>query len=37
MIIVDTGFWVALLDNKDKYHSVTKKALRKYNEPLITT
>lgn len=37
MIIADTGFWVALIDDKDSYHQITKKALKKYDEPLITT
>lgn len=37
MIIADTGFWVALIDQKDSYHTAADQALRKYNEPLITT
>ena len=37
MIIADTGFWLALLDEKDTYHRIAKKALKQYNEPLITT
>lgn len=37
MIIVDTGFWLALIDQKDTYHETAKQALKKYNEPLITT
>ncbi|MBE9077322.1 PIN domain-containing protein [Romeria aff. gracilis LEGE 07310] len=37
MIIVDTGFWLALVDQKDTYHQISKQALQKYNEPLITT
>jgi predicted nucleic acid-binding protein len=37
MIIVDTGFWLALIDQKDIYHPIAKKALKQYNEPLITT
>jgi hypothetical protein len=37
MIIVDTGFWLALIDQKDTYHERAKQALKKYNEPLITT
>ena len=37
MIIADTGFWVALIDNKDSYHQKADQALKKYNEPLITT
>ena len=37
MIIADTGFWVALLDKKDTYHQQANQALKKYDEPLITT
>jgi predicted nucleic acid-binding protein len=37
MIIVDTGFWLDLIDQKDTYHETAKQALKKYNEPLITT
>ncbi|WP_204138247.1 type II toxin-antitoxin system VapC family toxin [Halomicronema sp. CCY15110] len=37
MIIVDTGFWLALADDRDTYHPAAKQALQKYNEPLITT
>jgi predicted nucleic acid-binding protein len=37
MIIVDTGFWLALADQKDTYHQRAKQVLRKYDEPLITT
>lgn len=37
MIIVDTGFWLALADRKDTYHQRAKNALRQYDEPLITT
>ncbi|WP_193995946.1 PIN domain-containing protein [Leptolyngbya ectocarpi] len=37
MIIADTGFWVTLIDQKDSYHAAADQALRKYNEPLITT
>jgi predicted nucleic acid-binding protein len=38
MIIVDTGFWVALLNDKDRYHPSAQETLAKYNyEPLITT
>lgn len=37
MIIVDTGFWLALADNKDNHHEAAKIALKKVNEPLITT
>jgi predicted nucleic acid-binding protein len=37
MIIVDTGFWLALADQKDTFHERAKQALKKYDEPLITT
>ncbi|HBC43112.1 MAG: type II toxin-antitoxin system VapC family toxin [Pseudanabaena sp.] len=38
MIIVDTGFWLALIDEGDPYHQKAVMALEKYNnEPLITT
>ncbi|WP_069791833.1 type II toxin-antitoxin system VapC family toxin (plasmid) [Cyanobacterium sp. IPPAS B-1200] len=37
MIIVDTGFWLALIDQKDSYHPRAKQALKQYNEPLMTT
>jgi predicted nucleic acid-binding protein len=38
MIIVDTGFWVALFNDKDQYHQSAQQALAKYSsEPLITT
>lgn len=38
MIIVDTGFWVALFNDKDDYHQLAKETLAKYpQETLITT
>lgn len=37
MIIVDTGFWLALADDKDTYHKSANQAFQKYDEPLITT
>jgi uncharacterized protein len=37
MIIADTGFWVALIDQQDRYHAKAEQALQNYNEPLITT
>lgn len=37
MIIVDTGFWLALSNKKDAYHQQAKQAFRKYDEPLVTT
>ncbi|MBE9009710.1 PIN domain-containing protein [Pseudanabaenaceae cyanobacterium LEGE 13415] len=37
MIIVDTGFWLALANDRDQYHQQAKQALSRVNEPLITT
>jgi uncharacterized protein len=38
MIIVDTGFWVALFNHKDQYHQSAQDTLAQYpHEPLITT
>ncbi|MGK7891514.1 MAG: PIN domain-containing protein [Leptolyngbyaceae cyanobacterium] len=37
MIITDTGFWLALLDQRDRHHVNAKQALRQYDEDLITT
>ncbi|MGI0482125.1 type II toxin-antitoxin system VapC family toxin [Geminocystis sp. CENA526] len=38
MIIVDTGFWVALFNDKDDYHKLAQQTLAKYpQETLITT
>jgi uncharacterized protein len=38
MIIVDTGFWLALADQRDRYHQQAKQALKRHDrEPLITT
>lgn len=38
MIIVDTGFWVALFNDKDQYHQSAQETVGKYAyEPLITT
>ncbi len=37
MIIVDTGFWLALADQKDTYHEAANRAFQTHNEPLITT
>lgn len=37
MIIADTGFWVALIDQKDSHYAAATRALQKYDEPLITT
>ncbi|MBE9075833.1 PIN domain-containing protein [Romeria aff. gracilis LEGE 07310] len=35
MIIVDTGFWLALVDQKDTYHQAANQAFQKYDEPLV--
>ncbi|MGK7957743.1 MAG: type II toxin-antitoxin system VapC family toxin [Crocosphaera sp.] len=37
MIIVDTGFWVALANKNDKYHEKSKDCFARYSETLITT
>lgn len=37
MIIADTGFWLALIDEKDAYHQAANRAFKTYDEPLITT
>lgn len=37
MIIADTGFWVALANDRDKYHELAVDALSGLDEPLITT
>jgi uncharacterized protein len=37
VIIVDTGFWLALANRRDKHHLLASKALAKVKEPLITT
>jgi predicted nucleic acid-binding protein len=37
MIIVDTGFWVALANRKDRYHEVAKATLESLDESLTTT
>lgn len=37
MIIADSGFWVALANNTDQYHSVAIDRLSELTEPLITT
>jgi uncharacterized protein len=37
MIIADTGFWLALADQNDIFHTPAKLAIQKFNEPLITT
>ena len=37
MVIVDTGFWLALADQQDIYHKQAKRTLQQIDEPLITT
>lgn len=37
MIIADTGFWLALFDRRDDFHTLAKQRLLTLNEPLITT
>jgi uncharacterized protein len=37
MIIVDTGFWLALANRNDSYHIQATTVLANLNEPLITT
>ncbi len=36
-IIADTGFWVALANDKDKYHAQAKKCYQLYYKNLITS
>lgn len=37
MIIADSGFWLALLDRRDNFHSIARSFLGGLTEPLITT
>lgn len=37
MVIVDTGFWLALANQNDRYHAQATTALATIREPLITT
>lgn len=37
MIIVDTGFWVALANQNDKYHEQAKNCFANNTESLVTT
>jgi uncharacterized protein len=37
VIIADTSFWVALINDKDSYHTQAQQALALVDEPLITT
>lgn len=37
MIIVDSGYWLGLLDKRDVYHPACRAFLVQCREPLITT
>jgi len=37
VILVDTGFWVALVATADRHHEAAKRAMDRVAEPLITT
>ncbi len=37
MIIADSGFWIALIDDRDAHHSRAMTCYRSCREPLITT
>lgn len=37
VIIADTGFWIAILDDRDTYHLVALELAKTLQEPLITT
>jgi uncharacterized protein len=37
VIIADTGFWLALANQRDRYHKAAKRALGRLDEPLVTT
>ena len=37
VIIADTGFWIAILDDRDTYHLVALQLAKTLQEPLITT
>jgi len=37
MILVDTGFWLALANQKDRRHPAAKRALAQVEENLVTT
>ncbi len=37
MILADTGFWLALANQRDRHHERAKRALARFREPLITT
>jgi len=37
VIIADTGFWVAILDDRDNFHGLALQVAKTLQEPLITT
>ncbi len=37
MILVDTGFWLALANTSDSHHARAKKALATHRRPFVTT
>jgi predicted nucleic acid-binding protein len=37
MILTDTGFWVALINDKDRHHSRATTLLAQLDQPLLTT
>lgn len=37
MVIVDTGFWLALANRRDRYHETARRCVDELREPLITT
>lgn len=37
MVIADTGFWLALINPKDRFHAAALNSLQKLEEPLIST
>ena len=37
MILVDTGFWLALANRNDRLHAVSVSTLQTIREPLVTT
>ena len=37
MILTDTGFWIALINKKDRHHKRANAVLQELDSPLITT
>lgn len=37
MVLVDTGFWLALANRRDRHHEQAAAALGRLDEPLVTT